>query len=1730
MANSLFTRIFDKGGIDLNLGSTVSQVKVVYTNTEKNIESLSGNLYFPEVSVNLIESQQLYVLEEVTGPTSSFRLRKITGSVSVTSGSDYVLGTDTDFTSLTGGVDIKIGDYNYTILSVIGATLMQLDSAASVSETTDDVYWYDYLSYSYPLGNIGVHKEFINVRFENENQESFFLYDVDYTENIPYIQKTLSSRVELPIGSSVDTFTGRQIVTEPVAEPLQLNIGFSSKDEDIFEEKLIIDIERQYIGVLSDSPIIDSEGIVVFISGTDSIQNIVSNSTFYFQGVTGATSYAFYEKELSPLAVGITGSDTFIVFEYDDIPNVPVSSLSSYRILWKNIDNFATLTLYGETESEDERFRLVLENFGRKIDHDKEYIFRDSDINEGLPDYKLLNKKRKELLLEGDNIYPFIGSYKSLINIINYFGYYDLDIKEYFLNVDESSPNYDKFMQILIPKNDEQRRITRGVWEIVPSKMWKKTSYFGLYYDINRTTDEVDDYGIPIVEDAFMFSPEEVLIKLFGLKELLKEYFLPLNARIIDITGEGIYFERIRVDSWADNLNNLTINIGDLPEFTILPEVSYISDIRRIDQFYVNKFIEQGLTGFLGKDSDNPLLSASGASGFTVLSSIYPYSIVSYSSFLESPYDINGNLVSPVDNTWDYMPPGISNIDFNNIARRLHPLPDDEGIIAGAPVLLEAKFDITWEEGSFNWEQMSILGPTGSPRNINIWTWESIGRGQNIDCRWTIEKTGLHPFRYDSGRRPISDYNVETRGATLFTIPAKMIVTSVTGPSGGPYQIENVQITNPGFGYSTLPTVSVPGTTGTQASIEITLENGYIIDGTVASGGSDYYLTFDEFGATVYPSIFVDAPATSYETTTKTLHAVSLPYEGEYQIGLYLYDITNSFTVQFNKHQVNSRKPDFVSVHRKETTERTWEDFETPMSENVPDYLSFGEIPSSGARLVEWDEVTGPWYYPIHVFSSWDDAKISWESLNYSQFKDQTLHYENLDTSIVEINRDMEYVVLAGDQSNIVDIGDSLFFTRIESDIIEKDLEILPGNIGVAIPGILSGSIGSTAIGTSLSLVGILSSGDNIFLDGVWYTVATVTSSNIYINESVVTSISGTGVYYSSNRQVPITGISSSSNYSRILITTNSDFSSIDPQVDFYCYVDSVNGNFITESDDNLKKIIEKNSSVPGAQNQSVYLTWGLFSNTYSIEVLSKSLLGNNTRFNLKDVNKELYYIDGNFSVTNADYDVDYAEYRIGSNSLTFESATETTWEDAKSLSWFGLEYHRGVHCGFTVPFVYPGGSIRIDEYPSFQLSGDSGLIMIGITGAKSSLQIASDELTASINEGIRKFDYSVLPEDEIYMKNLSGTPLYIVSSHSNWIELNDNPDPLQYKIPAKVNATLVSGGIVISIPSTHRGYGYTLPPIITIPPPDTLGIQAVATTTIINSQVYLSFSAPGSGYTYVPEITIEFPENYKNLDECIWTGSEWKKVSYYDYLWKKLWFESSASYPISTNEPILLPYEYHKQLIDSTVLQQFYFFIHAKAINPSSEMLSYVSMEDGVEAEWLTHPNRTYSYPLRNSILYGAMKGSDYLYEKWEYEGSDYPPLSIPPEYSSNIQSLQSRVSFSQTLQSVYSFNDTVISNNQQTVPTFTPVVFNYDCCKIPGKNNPTWTIYNENTGKIEAISKTKNFMWNFTRDGNYSIKLEIEDSNGNKSQLKKTSFIVIGKKEKIYEPLSRTLLMPVS
>ena len=106
----------------------------------------------------------------------------------------------------------------------------------------------------------------------------------------------------------------------------------------------------------------------------------------------------------------------------------------------------AEILFWGETVGEDERLKVMTQNMGYNILESDSSVFRDTNIKEILPNFEEVNLKRKEIMLEGSNIYPFIGSYKGLVNAIKFFGYDKLDVKEFWRNVDANSPQFGKYI------------------------------------------------------------------------------------------------------------------------------------------------------------------------------------------------------------------------------------------------------------------------------------------------------------------------------------------------------------------------------------------------------------------------------------------------------------------------------------------------------------------------------------------------------------------------------------------------------------------------------------------------------------------------------------------------------------------------------------------------------------------------------------------------------------------------------------------------------------------------------------------------------------------------------------------------------------------------------------------------------------------------------------------------------------------------------------------------------------------------------------------------------------------------------------------------------------------------------------------------------------------------------------------------------------------------------------
>jgi hypothetical protein len=178
---------------------------------------------------------------------------------------------------------------------------------------------------------------------------------------------------------------------------------------------------------------------------------------------------------------------------------------------------------YGEGVDEDSRYRMWLNNFGLSFHKDDAQLLKDYDIKEALPDWNQIDQARKQLLVNRDQVFPYVGTYKGLSNFINLFGYKDtLDVKEFWQNVNNSSAALDQFALVNITdflddgKIDNMQYVSNG-GAVLDSAQFKKTSFIALCYQFTKATDNYDDDGLPEVIETTDFTPAEMFYKLDGL-------------------------------------------------------------------------------------------------------------------------------------------------------------------------------------------------------------------------------------------------------------------------------------------------------------------------------------------------------------------------------------------------------------------------------------------------------------------------------------------------------------------------------------------------------------------------------------------------------------------------------------------------------------------------------------------------------------------------------------------------------------------------------------------------------------------------------------------------------------------------------------------------------------------------------------------------------------------------------------------------------------------------------------------------------------------------------------------------------------------------------------------------------------------------------------------------------------------------------------------------------------
>lgn len=403
-------------------------------------------------------------------------------------------------------------------------------------------------------------------------------------------------------------------------EPMELFLGFNSPDEGPMSSKLLLMKHEDVVYDISSS--ITNNNVITFkfIDGVvpygEISLNLDSTDTFIVDSddndrglkinqhikikVSDITNIKnkhisfnngkiFKIRELYNRIIVVDFINDVIVDETTVVIDYPTISKTTYmnvniKVEDKEIGRF---NVFGQTEIEDIRYKIELTNTGHNVTSDDIFIFKTYDINEQGVDWGFLNRKRKEMLMVRHEIFPYVGSYKAIINAINYFGYNDLELYEYYRNINVNSGDFSKLFKVEIPdifdNSVEGWHENDFIKHTIPNVNFEDTNLFNLTY---RITDKQGN-------NVLLYSLNEVIIKLNGLKKWLESNVIPITHKILDITGRtdfvgGVSIGHKSYDTRIINVDqDMTPVDFKLNEAYLMPINSGSSVYNAVIDFYV---------------------------------------------------------------------------------------------------------------------------------------------------------------------------------------------------------------------------------------------------------------------------------------------------------------------------------------------------------------------------------------------------------------------------------------------------------------------------------------------------------------------------------------------------------------------------------------------------------------------------------------------------------------------------------------------------------------------------------------------------------------------------------------------------------------------------------------------------------------------------------------------------------------------------------------------------------------------------------------------------------------------------------------------------------------------------------------------------------------------------------------------------------------------------------------
>lgn len=328
----------------------------------------------------------------------------------------------------------------------------------------------------------------------------------------------------------------------------------------------------RFFTVTGDEAIWSDRAILDLLTNTVTVSD--STEARYPMGWVSEDEEAEYSK-IPRIDIGFSGEMEGVYKEALHICLLDTAIVDENNI--PKIIPIGEIELIAEAEGEDERYRTLFTNFGIPDPKYFDYVYKDSYSDDDKPDFKSINRHSKEMFLEYDKIFSYVGTYRALINAVHLLGYDDIFFKEWYKVLDVSDEIPRGYVAYNMSYKNSGHNATLASLPIEKRIHLRKKNWLSMLYALNQELyGAPDEYDFPYVEELFEYRTEESLLKLIALREWLEKYVLALNCRIIDIGGEGVYFERYAMNAYG----GIRMNLEHIAGLNVIPSVedSSLSD------------------------------------------------------------------------------------------------------------------------------------------------------------------------------------------------------------------------------------------------------------------------------------------------------------------------------------------------------------------------------------------------------------------------------------------------------------------------------------------------------------------------------------------------------------------------------------------------------------------------------------------------------------------------------------------------------------------------------------------------------------------------------------------------------------------------------------------------------------------------------------------------------------------------------------------------------------------------------------------------------------------------------------------------------------------------------------------------------------------------------------------------------------------------------------------------